>query len=288
MKKSFFHCRTTAGGPANRPERGFTLIELLVVIALIAILAALLLPALSKAKAKAAGINCVSNMKQIGLAEKMYIDDNNGALTPLWVQKGSPGFSSWVFDVSTFVVNSDPGTIWWPDILRLNGAAGAGNKIFNCPTVHLAAGSAHGGSSSTNNTLGIGFNHDQYDQLFWVNPPTGQNQPVKESQLTKPSTGVMFADAGAVTTASATSLNADNWVEDAAYNTLVAQTYGCACTYFRVPSDSAYTLDPTRSVPRHSLRVNVAHPDGSAATMRNSSIGYRILNPSAPLALWGR
>src|ERR1700733_9485528 len=71
-----------AGGPMRVGKRAFTLVELLVVIGIIALLIAILLPALNKARQQAVLAQCMSNMRQCGQAFMLYANANNGVLVP--------------------------------------------------------------------------------------------------------------------------------------------------------------------------------------------------------------
>jgi len=80
-----------AAARRGRQTAGFTLIELLVVIAIIAVLVAMLLPGLNNARETARGVQCMNNLRQLGMSIAAYDDDNNEVVMPGWFSTVCPG-----------------------------------------------------------------------------------------------------------------------------------------------------------------------------------------------------
>ena len=124
-------------------RKGFTLIELLVVIAIIAILMAILMPALRRVKMQVRGILCRANLNQYGLAGRMYLDDNDGSFpySFTWLYADGAGGHRW--HDSTKNLNLDPtlGGVMWPYLKS--------KEIHLCPEFDIIARTVGGHSNES-------------------------------------------------------------------------------------------------------------------------------------------
>lgn len=180
--------RTRSVKPVSRS--GFTLIELLVVIAIIALLAAMLLPALARAKMSADAAACRNNLRQVGIALRLYLEE--GSVYP-GVGRTSHA-SPWFMQLEPYLGDK------WPK--EDSPATG----VFACPGYNRISGRYRGGYETVVNS-GAGAYGYNFSETYWGIPDrqcrglggytsneSGKGRPLKESQVIRPTEMIAVTD----------------------------------------------------------------------------------------------
>jgi prepilin-type N-terminal cleavage/methylation domain-containing protein/prepilin-type processing-associated H-X9-DG protein len=268
--------RFSAGAfPAAFAARGFTLIELLVVIAIIAILASLLLPALSKAKQKGYATSCLSNLKQWGVTWRLYTDDFNDSFVSGSVDPKLPERAEWLGALRQYF-GQKPYLLLCPVTGTMQNAADTGKPEQRVPwnfdkqggttrhggatTAYSFATDSNGGYPDPNDSTGKPL-LASYGANLWMYNPSAQSGTLQDRPV-----AYCWRKMTAMVRSADTPLHADAMWRGAGpgYHTSIAHQRPTFNSEWQTTDHEFMHF----AMMRHGKGINLVFADGSARNVR--------------------